>query len=884
MKAHMKAATKYLLPPVTVVLILFLVFIVKGIYPFGENTIVYYDMGQQVVPFYYHIYDSLHGGSALFFDWYSNLSANYTMGMANSGCFSPMILFFYFVPRSMIMESLSLLLVLKTGLMALSMYFFLSKGFCRKADYLWRYLFSIVYGLCGYALLYYTMLTWFDMMIFVPLLALAVWELLRDGKNIGYVCLLALCMINNYYLTIMVLLYIFLVAGTWLLFWVEKAQRGFLVRKLGFGTIGGIGLSLFVLLPALFHTMSSKRFSESMDLLSILQSAGADQYYMKYWMLLGLMLPIAVLVWKMLPVLFSKKKEPLEKKKAWLIVCMILYVLLLVPFENINLIWSFGSYVQYPLRCGFLIAFAILSAACYYAPKGESRDRPFWYKGAFSAVVAILFFFALVHFYRKVNVYQAESLFGISIIYSIILFFLYSAILVFRKQGRHIFSLCLLILIETEMLFGVYVFIGTPAFVTGFAEGPEQQGDYVSAALQIKEEARVQDSVVSRIKNPDTSLNANYPIIMRRSAVSGWTTAIDENFQNAAAIWGYSTHFTRVLDAGGTVFSDALMAVTETVSCLHQNPELYQEKALSGEYTVYDNRFTLPFGLVLNHETAEKLAEIEGKDWIYVQNLFYQGLSGDSKDLIEKRELKGSENKIFIEGKKILYLKPSESVAVQVNGEQLFVPTIGDMENEEYPAEFNNGLQLLGVFENEQVSVVLNSTTGKSASAVLGLLDYNLLDSLCKQLSPSVQTEQVTGSRLELNLLADTEEADVLLLPLSYHSGWQAYADGKRVSAESCGGLFTRIELPKGAEQLELKYVPDGFYSGLLLSLLTGVLLLVLWFVSKKSKQNEALKKVWRTVDGILLYIYTAVFYIGVCCIYVVPIAYFVYGFIQRRL
>lgn len=882
LKHLVKKVMKYLLPPITIAIILFLVFLVKGIYPFGENTIVYYDMGQQTIPYYYHIYDYLHGESALFFDWYSNLSANYAMGMANSGCFSPFILYFYFIPRNMIMNGLSLLLVLKVAAMAGSMFLFLDKGFCRNKDYFFKYLFSIIYGLCGYTLLYYTMLTWLDIMIFLPLLGISVLKLFKDGTIRYYVLLIVLCLINNYYLSIMILIYIFLCAGTYILLLSEKERKGFHVRKLAVGTFCGIFLSMFSLLPAICHMLSSKRFGESINLISILQASGADQYYLKYWMLLGLMLPAAILTLKLLPQLLSKKSQIIERKRAWMNLCSILFVLLLIPCENINLIWSFGSYVQYPLRCGFLIAFSVLSSACYYAPDKEQEKDFFWYKGLFSFATAVILFFILVHFYKKGIIYTAEELFLISIAYMAILFLLYICFILFRKHLSHIFLMCLLILVEMELIFSAYVFIGVPDFVTGYAESPEQQGDYVNKVEFLKQECKIQKSAVSRIKNPDTNLNANYPVIMQRGALSGWTTAIDEVFLNAAVKWGYSTHFTRVLDAGGTVFSDALLSVTQTISCLHQEKELYQKKSSAGENTVYDNRFLLPFGILAEHYDTQESVNVEKQDWITLQNYFYQVVSGSKKELIERRELMSVENSIKISGKKILYIKPESATEIKVNGEVLMVPTIGDMNNTEYPSEFNNGLLLLGVFEDETVTIILKGSQFENKAAVLGLMDYGLLYDLCENYEQHVWLDNISGSSMKLSISANVSESLSLLLPIQYSDCLKAYADGKQVKAERAGGLLTVMRLPKGCKNVELHYKTKGALVGGILSLLTGMGILLLGVCSvfyKKQKERS-----WRIVDDLMLHIFYLLFFLAFLCIYIIPILFFIVGFIVRRL
>jgi len=53
----------------TTVAIMMVVYAIKGIYPFGYNTISSYDMDELILPLFYHLWDWLHGESDAFFTW-----------------------------------------------------------------------------------------------------------------------------------------------------------------------------------------------------------------------------------------------------------------------------------------------------------------------------------------------------------------------------------------------------------------------------------------------------------------------------------------------------------------------------------------------------------------------------------------------------------------------------------------------------------------------------------------------------------------------------------------------------------------------------------------------------------------------------------------------
>ena len=70
MKKFAKNAISYGAPALIVMIIGLVILAVQGIWPFGSETVDYYDMGQQVAAEYTQIWDELHGAKSSVFDWY----------------------------------------------------------------------------------------------------------------------------------------------------------------------------------------------------------------------------------------------------------------------------------------------------------------------------------------------------------------------------------------------------------------------------------------------------------------------------------------------------------------------------------------------------------------------------------------------------------------------------------------------------------------------------------------------------------------------------------------------------------------------------------------------------------------------------------------------
>lgn len=152
----------YLAGPLIVLALLSVVFIIEGLWPFGAKSIAYADMAQGYVPRYYHLYDAMHGSKSLFYDWYTGTGVNMAANL--STYLSPLNLLYFFIPRDMILQSMSLFLAIKMALMAFTACFFLNKVF-PKLPANFKVLFSVMYAFCGYVLQYYTNIMWLETVI-----------------------------------------------------------------------------------------------------------------------------------------------------------------------------------------------------------------------------------------------------------------------------------------------------------------------------------------------------------------------------------------------------------------------------------------------------------------------------------------------------------------------------------------------------------------------------------------------------------------------------------------------------------------------------------------------------------------------------------------------
>lgn len=871
----LKKTSIYILPPVITILLGLIIYAVKGIFPFGVDTVDYYDLSAQISAFYYHIWDTLHGSKSYFFDWYTALGNNMSVASSGSGFFSIFNLFFLFVRRDYLMESLSFFLIMKMALMSLTMYICIHKLF--KAPRYIEFMTSIGYGFCGFVLMNYTIINWLDLAILAPLIIYYAISLLRDGKMRGFIITLSLGFIHNYYLSFILLLFLFLETGLYRVIFTGKtssSQEEYPPRllKLGIGVFISIGISAVITMPQIIQTLSSSRLNNNSSspfstYLSILSESGG--YTTRWWALLGLSFAAAVILVELIRDLRNKK----YLRFIWISGSLFI-VLIPLAFENVNLIWHFGSYVHYPIRYGFLLYFVVAASLCSYSSQSyhEENSVPFgkiiWHY--------FLFLLSFMAFYVGYRWYSSNPGMSISKVLHVTILCMGSAFFVYfflslYKKGKYIqFSIIVWV---SELLFYGLLTIGSPTYITGINEEPEQEKISVHTCTELFHDFDLKEERISRIKNPDESLNANYGFYLRQPVLSNWTHVISPSLQSGAGRLGYSWQFTRLLDAGGTVFSDALLNVDRLITNQEQDDKLYSLSksttvSTGSKYYLYNCNYDLPFGTIIN--SLDDISSINSAGNIVdLYNSLYAAIVRTDSSTISDvstsafASFEGCSTgtpldynvpyRMNITDKKALYFYGScidseyKNVEILVNDRPITIPTIQDYDNTLYPAHFNNNVVYLGTFENESVTItpVLKSAENQYDCHLFSL-NLNAFDTLCDSYK-DFHYECATGTH-SLSYSFSGESGKYLLIPVAYSSGWNCKVNNKAVSPISVLDLFTAIPLNSDNNDISMTYWPTGLFLGAIISVISLLLaiVIVLKFEDKHfEKANKILNSIY---------------------------------------
>ena len=874
----------YAIPGLITCAVIVFIYVFKGIWPFGANRIDYFDNMQQVAPLYAHLWDWMHGKASLWFDWYTGFGTNVSMSISAFSMLSPFNLLLYLFPRTLILESISILTLVKMIFMAVAMYAYINKKY-NSLSYNMKVVFSLMYTFCGYTVLYGSCFTpWMDIVALFPLLMLAYENMMQTGKKLFYIIMVAIIFIINYYLGAMSLVYIFLISGAYVLLMSKKEKIKEHAWNLGIGTVAGLGLSCFVLVPVMMQLSGSQRGGSGQGIVSqyigwiksAIISDGQMAAFQRWMMLYGMAFAAAVII-------MGLKKFKEEKNTIRYMISLLLISLLPIVVEGINLMWHFGSYNGYTLRNGYIVAFTLITVAAYFAQRmfeEVTADKKQLVKQLVIFVVAAAVYAVIYNIIPSNDIILAAFILFIAIFIAAFIF--YNKKL--KKDGIGFDFNTIIAIVAIEVFIGAYSLIGPPKF---YEYEPYQYGDYVQAANEVKDSLDIEESVTERIVNPDISLNANYPLILRRSAMSSFTAALQSDTQSYSKKFGYSKYFLWLLDSGGTVFTNSLFHVTQAVNVNELDSQMYTAVRSDGDYTLYDANYKLPFAMSVNKNITRQ--DFSG-NWEDLHNIFYKALTNDTQDIVNGMSYTKKESSVIREynvradGKQAVYINIVDvnnrntdanaswlisSMHIYVNGEAVLVPTLGDVKNTAYFTDYNNNLVYLGTFENENFTIRVEYDDPwylKVSEVSFAGLDMDKMQSLVDKHADDYCETSYTSDSLTVKLNGSGVN-NMALIPVVYSDNWNVKVNGKKVKAKSVCGLFTGVDIHAGENVIEMTFEPKGKKAGMLISLATLIMMIASALILKFTKL-----KVQALLKMCAAFIYLELYNIVIVAMFLIPV------------
>ena len=816
----------------------------KGIWPFGQMLLDIGDMAEECVPMYTHLWDVLHGRKSLFFDWHTGLGNNMAGSVLYFGLISPFNLFFLFVKREFIETSMSVYILIKLVATGFSIRFLLRKWFSELSP--WIYLsFSLLYVFSPFNMQYYYAPMWLDISFMFPLVMYGYFLLMNEGKRITYiVCLAVTCMMSFQHTYMLFLMLLFLTGCLPLL---SKEKYQIRLPELLLSTLTAMMLVSWIWLPGAIQILSAGRAGDNHGLVEIWSSIWF--FFTAKWMkLLNMGIPMAFFL------LYGVKyhKEKGVRFFGFIIILLCAPVIL----ESTNLLWHGGSYQGYTMRFSYMLAFWIITAGAYACNKKICLwDTAKEMAANGISIISFLILAAMTviqYFLLKsdMTVYK-NSIPSIDVILIVVITVIAGCGLLIGKEWREK-GVFIIVIAQTIML----------AMTTVIVSG-EKESSFFAMLEKAADSGETKNmGATIRIKSLDVELSHNYPMIMRRNAVSNYSGVNSAKQLDGVVNLGHARVGYRMSDYGGTLFSDALLGVREVISREDVNKNLYEYQVSYGDYDVYRSLYSYKQGIKVRSGS-----KVNGNPFACQNQLARQVLGKELMDIIIAE---GSEAEVEIDDKGVLYLYASEeelfeevTVSDEKTGEihRLIMPESGWM----------NGILELGTWENTKLTVRIKSKNPVQEfyCAVLPLKRF--IENEPEYFDGYVENQHKAEWEAELK---GASEGDCLFLPLYHDEGWKCVVNDKETDIGEIADVFMGIPLQEGDNRIKLSYLPPGFRMGILITILGVMVLPAVLLLSVDEK--------WKAVTKILLVMDKIVFTVLLLIFYVIPVVFLVKGCLEN--
>ena len=263
MKERIKNQFYWLMPAIITVLIVLVVYTIKGVYPFGNSNIAYYDMNQCYIPSYTRMYEVLHGKDSLLFDWIEGAGMDMTSSF-QSYVFNPLNWFFFFIKPEHVLNFMSVFLAIKLVFISISISYYTKKVYELPLQI--SVVLSLLYTFSGYTIQYYTNIFFLDAVMALPMIILSIKSMCQTKMVVPYILLMTWLLAVSAYQGFMMLLFVLFYSFGMMFLICDKKGRGVFAARLGISTFASLGISAVSLVPTIIKwTKLSRTSALSLD-------------------------------------------------------------------------------------------------------------------------------------------------------------------------------------------------------------------------------------------------------------------------------------------------------------------------------------------------------------------------------------------------------------------------------------------------------------------------------------------------------------------------------------------------------------------------------------------------------------------------------------------
>ncbi|HJA93179.1 MAG TPA: YfhO family protein [Candidatus Eisenbergiella merdipullorum] len=836
------------------------IFIINGVFPFGDESFMHSDMYHQYVPFLSEMQRKLKSGDSLFYSWNVGIGSNF-LALYGYYMASPFNWLVFLVPGRYLIEFMTYLVALKIGLCGFTFCFYLIRHFHKRSVVLVP--FAVFYALSGYLAAYNWNVMWLDCIWLFPLIALGLEALVREGKYKLYCISLALCILSNYYISIMVC--IFLV----LYFLLQLFCSRLSLKRMGaaaarfalFSTLAG-GMAAVILIPeyAALHLteFSEINFPDTLSFyfsfldmiarhcMNVAVETGLDHWPNIY---------CGVAVFLLVPLYVANGRISLREKAAN--IGLLVFLLLSFSTNMLNFIWHGLNWPDsLPCRQSFLYIFLLLTLCA---------KAVLYIRDCSLKALGVCFCLSLgfVLLFEKLmadeEAYRTETFLLTALflcLYGVFLYFYHTWTSraadekipaeaapygeTEKKAGKRsrlrLLAVLTLTAVTTEAAVNTYI---TSCSVTSRSSYLNNLDSYQSLVMRTRERDGdfYRFEKTSRVTKNDGTL-VGYPTA---SLFSSTANGHVEEFYDKM---GMSDSKVFYCFDGATPLSSSILGVRYMFSRSgSEDPALYTLIDQEGDIYLYECRYSLPLGFMINAgawssasdvsdaseasaldellgdiddtrtDELEQALDVEGATPLDTQNRMVQAL--------------GLEQNLFTSVGAMEEADGAATITADMSGH--YYAYVGDSSVDTLKMESEAGSKTFSKLKyhyicdlgwhdaGDVISLASEDSSDLNVSAYR--LDFDVMDAVISVLGEQTMTVD-SYSSTRINGHINVSREGELILSVAYEPGWTILVDGEEVQPGLFDDTFISLSLTTGEHTIEMRYRPAGLTIGIAVSLI----------------------------------------------------------------
>ena len=812
------------------VLVLLIIYVQRGVFPFGDRAYLKTDMYHQYAPLFSEFRNKLVNGGSLLYTWNVGMGVNFVPIIAYYLA-SPFNWFLAFVPVQYIIEFMDYGIIVKAGLAGLTMAIYLDRH--SENSSFAQALCAVFYALSGYWAAYSWNVMWLDCIVLFPLVCLGIEKIVKEKKGLLYAVTLGICIVTNYYISIMICIFA-VIYFAMLLIMKGKQSFGSFAGTVGifalFSLLAG-GVAAILWLPQLYAvsmtTSGEFNFSTSVrayfpvvDEVARHMVNVATEQELDYWPNIY----CGVAVFPLVLMFLANRKISLKEK----IVFSLAAVFMLVSF-SLNILSFFWHGLHFPnslpSRQSFIYIFLVIYICFRTIDNLEGNTVK---DIGIATVISIAFVFLCQNLVSD-DAFEWSTWYlsiGFIAVYSLALYLYRSG-----KIGVNFATFLLLTVVAIEASVNMTM---TGVHTTSRTQYVEDNEDVRAVVRFVKDDRDFYRFEKNRRKTKDDGAWMNF------HSVSLFASTAHADISKLYTRLGCEASTNAYSIVGSTPLVDALFDIKYSIYTGDSEDPHQKAVCRSGNTTLYKNDYCLPLGYVIPSDLETKWIMNTGSP-VMTQNQLCDALSTD-KVLVQVDGFTDRGIYSFTVPEDGLYYAFSENGAT----DELKV-TNNDVTKVYENLKRGYLIELGWLHKNEIIDFEAQDDTETFIHAYR--FDYDALSQVTDSLSGQpMKVANYDDTHIYAGIDITDEGPAKVMTTIPYDPGWTVLIDGQPVDTFKVLDAFIGFTVSPGHHDIDMSFWPEGLTEGaevsavcILALIIIAVITLIVHLVQKKKKENEVM-------------------------------------------